>query len=91
MNDDATDTTKMALRSERPSVAPPITFPTWKKYTIMGHCISNMDIRSKRRMFAAIRATTPTATCDHYYPKCGITLGEFAIWYQLNSKKKSEA
>ena len=77
-------------RSAHVGLTPPITFPTWKKYTIMGRAIGSLDVCSKRRMFAAIR-NTAGMTCDHYNPRCGITFGEFATWYNLNGKKRKDA
>lgn len=64
-----------------------LTYPTWERYTVLSHVISNMTIRDRRIVFQHTRSH---ATCceDVFFPRFGFTLGEFAVWYTLGDRRR---
>ncbi len=64
-----------------------ITYPTWKRYTVLAHCISKLDIRDRRRIFHIARSTDGD-WANVFLPEYGFTLSEFSVWYVLGDRRR---
>lgn len=67
-----------------------ITYPTWERYTVLAHCISQLNIRDRRRIFQIARSV------DHdwsnvFFPEYGFTLSEFSVWYTLGDRRRDKS
>jgi len=60
---------------------PPL-LPTWSKYIILFRYVSSLSIRDKRAAFMAMRQV-PGANADLFFPRLGITAGEFCVFHTL--------
>lgn len=65
-----------------------ITYPTWERYTILAHVISNLTIRDRRQIFHLARSTNTSFFADLFFPNYGFTLAEFAVWYILGDNRR---
>ena len=74
------------------------TYPTWERYTVLSHVISNLPVKDRRQIFLLVRRHAP-APHDLFFPAYGFTLAEFATWhvicesrrYKKKKKKKTTA
>ena len=66
-----------------------ITYPTWKKYLILSCFIEQLRVRDKRQIFHIMRRQGDTLTHDSFFPRYGITAGEFAVWQVLSDSRKN--
>ena len=57
-----------------------ITYPTWEKYTVLAHAITNLSIKDRRHIFQLAR-NSDRVSPDLLFPTFGFTLSEFAVWY----------
>lgn len=66
-----------------------LTYPTWERYTVLAHIISELSVRDRRTIFQLVRREeSPTA--DLFFPHYGFTLGEFAVWNVLGEGRKKK-
>ena len=65
-----------------------ITFPTWKKYMIISCYVEGLRVKDKRQLFHVMRKSD-VLNHDTFFPRYGITAGEFAIWQILSENRKS--
>ena len=64
-----------------------ITYPTWKRYSVLAHVVSALSVRERRELFQLIRkAGDPSG--DILFPRYGFTLSEFAVWHVLSETKR---
>ena len=68
-----------------------VTFPTWERYTVLSHVISQMSVRDRRHILLIARSFADMSA-DIFFPREGITLAEFAVWYTLgdSSRRRSK-
>ena len=64
-----------------------ITYPTWKRYTVLAHCIAQLNIRDRRRIFQIARSVNDD-WANTFLPEYGFTLSEFSVWYTLGDRRK---
>jgi hypothetical protein len=64
-----------------------ITYPTWKKYSVLGFFIGSLNIRQRRSIFHLSRSQDSNSG-DVFFPMYGITYGEFAVWYTLGESRR---
>ena len=65
-----------------------ITFPTWKKYIVVSCFIESLRVKDKRQLFHIMRKTS-NLSHDTFFPRYGVTAGEFSIWQILSETRKS--
>ena len=65
-----------------------ITYPTWERYTVLAHVISNLTIKDRRQIFQLARSANTSFFPDVFFPNFGFTLAEFAVWYILADKRR---
>lgn len=64
-----------------------ITYPTWKRYTVLAQHISQLSIRERRNIFLIARSVD--ADWDNILlPEYGFTLSEFSVWYTLGDRRR---
>jgi hypothetical protein len=63
-----------------------ITYPTWERYTVLAHSITNLSVKDRRRVFQLTRQFCMSP--DLFFPEFGFTLGEFAVWYTLSDSRR---
>lgn len=61
------------------------TYPTWERYTVLAHVVSQLTVRDRRLIFQLVRKEGERATGDLFFPRYGFTLSEFAV---CNVRKK---
>lgn len=65
-----------------------ITYPTWERYNVLAHVITELTIKERRQIFQLSRAVRPYFSPDLFFPQYGFSLGEFAVWYTLGDHRK---
>lgn len=65
-----------------------LTYPTWERYTVLSHVISNLSIRDRRQIFMLARNTPTCFSTELFFPHFGFTLAEFAVWYTLGDNRR---
>jgi len=65
-----------------------ITFPTWKKYIVISCSVDSLRVKDKRQLFHIMRKTR-NLSHDTFFPRYGITAGEFSIWQILSENRKA--
>lgn len=68
-----------------------ITYPTWERYTVLSHVITNLTIRQRRQIFLLSRTSAQSFSPDIFFPQFGFTLSEFAVWYILGDKGRKKS
>ena len=63
-----------------------ITYPTWERYTVLAHTITNLSVKDRRRIVQLARQTRTSP--ELFFPDYGFTLSEFAVWYTLSDCRK---
>lgn len=60
---------------------------TWCKYNIFAKYCDSLSIADKRQIFGVIRnkltGKDVTSVYNHYLPRFGVTLGEFALFHTI--------
>jgi hypothetical protein len=64
-----------------------LTYPTWERYTVLAHVISNLTMREKRVVFQLLRQMSNVSP-EVFFPEYGFTLSEFAVWYVLGANRR---
>ena len=64
-----------------------LTYPTWERYVVLSHVISNLSIRDRRSIFLLARSE-PKASPNLFFPHFGFTLSEFALFYMLSEARR---
>lgn len=70
----------MGLVYAPPSHPVPITYPRWKRQRIMELHFAQLSAREKRQFF---RNLTTDLTTENYFPRIGLSAGEFVVLQQL--------
>ena len=60
---------------------------TAEKYTFMKQEVAGFSMKTKRHIFKVMRENADIVTTDAVLPSCGLTAGEFAMMYELESYK----
>lgn len=63
-----------------------ITYPIWKRYTVLSSVVTNLPIRDRRKIFQNIRKYPISS--DMFFPNHGFTLSEFAVWHILGDTRR---
>ncbi len=66
-----------------------LTYPTWKKYSVLGTVITSLNIRERRNIFHLARSQD-TPSPNIFFPAYGITYGEFAVWYTVGENRRKK-
>ena len=66
------------------------TYPTWERCVVLSHTISSLSIRDRRNIFQMLRSPQCDLTPNLLFPRHGFTLGEFSVWYTLNSNRTKQ-
>lgn len=66
-----------------------ITYPTWKRYLVLAHVVSELGVKERRQAFMLCRNAkqSPNAS-DVFMPHFGFTVSEFAVWHTLATDRK---
>ena len=65
-----------------------ITNPTWERYTVLSHSITQLNIRDRRRIFQIARSVQGDWS-NIFLPEYGFTLCEFSVWYTLGDRRRT--
>jgi len=63
------------------------SYPTWERYTVLSHVISNLTIRDRRIIFQTAR-TSADSSPNLFFPSYGFTLSEFAVMHTLGETRR---
>ena len=63
------------------------TYPTWERYTVLSHVISNLPVKDRRQIFLLVRRHAPSPP-DLFFPAYGFTLAEFATWHVICESRR---
>tara|TARA_B110001450_G_scaffold124577_1_gene117257 strand:+ start:2044 stop:2349 length:306 start_codon:yes stop_codon:yes gene_type:complete len=66
-----------------------LTYPTWERYAVLSHAISNLSIGERRQVFQLTRSLEEPSG-DVFFPSFGFSLSEFAVWYTLGDNRRRE-
>jgi len=58
-----------------------IMYPVWKRNVVVERTVSQLRVKDKRLLFNLMRQ--PGVDENTFFPKYGITAGEFAVWHIL--------
>ena len=65
-----------------------LTYPTWERYVVLSHAITQLPVRHRRHIFQLARAA-PEDAPDLFFPNHGFTFSEFAVWYTLGNARRT--
>lgn len=66
-----------------------ITYPTWERYVVLAHIVSELSVRDRRHLFQLVRKQADPSP-DLFFPQFGFTLSEFAVWHVLGEARRTK-